>query len=98
MKKIGFNIGFIYVFFRYNAILKDVFGSQEVLDKIAAYTDFFNFLSNKTGTNVTNLSNVKAIYQLLTAQVCKTNVYYYICIYIKRKEYSAYQFIGSSLF
>ncbi|XP_020279226.1 testicular acid phosphatase homolog [Pseudomyrmex gracilis] len=53
---------------KYNAILKDVFGSQEVLDKIAAYTDFFNFLSNKTGTNVTNLSNVKAIYQLLTAQ------------------------------
>lgn len=75
MKKIGFNIDFTHILFRYKATLTNVLESQEVRDKVAVYKDFFNFLSNKTGRNVMNLIDVGAIYQLLTAQVCKTNVH-----------------------
>ncbi|XP_076394710.1 venom acid phosphatase Acph-1 isoform X3 [Megachile rotundata] len=52
----------------YSDILEKVRNSEEVLQKVSVYKDFFKFLSEKTGINITRTNQVYEIYNLLTSQ------------------------------
>ncbi|XP_076643346.1 venom acid phosphatase Acph-1 isoform X2 [Halictus rubicundus] len=52
----------------YSEALQNVRESEEVLEKVSKYKDFFKFLCEKTGANITNTKQAYEIYNLLTAQ------------------------------
>lgn len=60
---------FIFYFHRYLDAVDKVRNSEEVLQKVLVYKDFFKFLSEKTGINITKTNQVYEIYNLLVAQV-----------------------------
>ncbi|XP_076278118.1 venom acid phosphatase Acph-1 isoform X2 [Lasioglossum baleicum] len=52
----------------YLKALQNARRSKEILEKVSKYEDFFKFLREKTGANVTNTKQAYEIYNLLTAQ------------------------------